>query len=228
MKFLPRLRTVDARAFTLLEVTVTLVLVTIMAGVIVSVLLALGDTIVAGRARAKAIHRNQEIIHDMRSLLLFSRIKDDGGTKRCDVKGQACPDRAKGGPPGHESIWFQKVDGYEEDPDNPGDYIPIWSEKIEYSFIDSAPGEDFPGYILRKWDRNGDGSIDPDTKAGETKHLGGSPDGEYENTVLDCCFDIDALNDQFVISLKTKTGEERRKPPTSFTIVNEVRVKPIN
>lgn len=228
MKFLPRLRTPGSRAFTLVEVTVTLVLITIMAGVIVSVLLALGDTIVSGRARAKAIHHNAQIIHKMRSELLFSRIKDDGGNKRSAVKGQACPDRAKGGPPGHELMWFQKVIGYEEDPADPGKYVPKWSEQIEYSFIDAPGGEDYPGYILREYDRNGDGMVSTDPESGETDYLGGFPGGEDGNTVLDCCFDIDVLNDQFIISLKTRAGDERRKPPTDFTIINEVRVKPIN
>ncbi|MCZ6688012.1 MAG: prepilin-type N-terminal cleavage/methylation domain-containing protein [Planctomycetota bacterium] len=224
----PSSRGYNTGAFTLIEVTVTLVLITIMAGVIVSVLLALGDTIVAGRAKAKAVHHNAQIVHKIRSEILFSRIKDDGGTKRSDLTGSSCPDRNKGGPPGHEKLWFQKVTGYEEDPPASGTYVPVWSNKIEYKFVDAPGGKDYPGYIVREWDKNGDGSIDPVLAEGETQYLGGYPEGKEGNTVLDCCFDIDVLNDQFIISLKTRAGDDRRKPPTDFTIENEIRVKPIN
>lgn len=205
-----------------------MVLVTIMAGVIVTVLLALGDTIVAGRAKAKAVHHNARIIHEIRSELLFSRIKDDNGTTRSDVKGQACPDRSKGGPPGHEILWFQKVRGYKEDPPASGEYVPDWSEVITYTFVDSKNNEDFPGYILREEDIDSNGLISTDPKTGETKTLGGYAEGKEGNTVLDCCFDIDVLNDQFIVALQTRAGEERRKPPTDFIIKNEVRIKPVN
>ena len=222
----PRSPAEGVRSFTLIEVTVTLVLITIMAGVIVSVLIALGDTLVAGRAKARALHESAKIVHTIRSDLLFSRIKDDGGKKRSELKGQSCPDRSKGGPPGHEILEFQKVIGYEEDPPASGKYIRNWSGTLRYEFIDDKPSDDIPGYILREYDRNKDGAFAPDAK--ETTILGGKDDTGKGNSVLDCCFDIDLLNDQFIVTLVTQAGDERRKPPTDFRIKNQVRVKPIN